>query len=653
MSYCIPSAVLGAAIYFDFVLTPVLGPSTSLLRVALLTIFLMGVAAFAAFRGVRLSTRLMLGIEGASLALMSFLVIAGMTRAHAWVDHAQLRLSGVHFAGMQGGIVVAFMLMAGFEGATSLGEESDDPKKSIPRAILGCMLPLSLVYLIATYCLVALGNRGLVSGQSSGLTVPFDDLARAIQLPWLGPLSSLGVALSYFACALGCLTVASRVLFSMAREGRLWRAFAAVHKRVATPHRAIGLISLVSLVIPLSMLLSGEDIGTAFNFLVQLGSIGIIGGYLIVALALPLYLKRRRLLRRLDLAVATAASAMLAFVVFLSVYPPTATAVLVRGVCVHRVGADGRHRVDEPASWPIGRCRLRDRRRRLGPDGLEREFLALERCTPHQSALVNGEHGHALVIAARDACVLVSAADAGACALRARVRSGGGRDRNHARASAELKLSRFEFIECALVLEEDDFTVRLAARLPTDGELRHRGLADALPMGIDASASVCRADDEPTLADRRENRVTVAVVEVWGTLTGRLEQLHGVLISAGMRGAGTEYQGGEDGGRAYHRKFHRRILGKWQVGISAPCGEHSRERRHTRTRVYGMPSSASVRQRTMAEITMTKILSSSIVASAWSSVQTAGSEFGATAGHDRGRVGPSGLWRGTPSRSAG
>jgi amino acid transporter len=256
ISYCIPSAILGAALYLDFLLSTWLGPATTLLRVVLLTVLLTGAAWFAAFRGVKLSTHLMLAIEGASLTL-----------------------------------------------------------------IFGCMAPLSLMYLLATYCMVSLGNRGLISGETSGLTVPFDDLARALGLPWLGPLSSLGVALSYFACALGCLTVASRVLFSMAREGEFWRSFGEAHPRSATPHRAIALIALLSMAIPVGMLVGGEEIGIAFNFLVQLGSIGIIGGYLFVAIALPCYLKRRRLLRRRDVTVAGLAGALLVLVLYLSVYP--------------------------------------------------------------------------------------------------------------------------------------------------------------------------------------------------------------------------------------------------------------------------------------------------------------------------------------------
>ena len=287
ISYCIPSAILTAASYLDVLVSLALGPSVSPMRVELLTALLTAACGVSAYRGVRLSTHMMLVIECVSVTLMIILITVGTTRAHAWADPAQLALTGVHFSGLQGGLVLAFMLLAGFEGATSLGEESQDAKRAIPRAILTCMLPLTALYLFMTYCMVSLGNRHVITTQGDGLTVPFDDVAHAIGMPWLGPVSSLGVALSYFACALGSLTVAARVLFSMAREGHFWRSFGETHRVQSTPHRAITLICVFSVALPVGMLAGGVNLGLSISFISQLGSFGLIGGYLMVVIALP------------------------------------------------------------------------------------------------------------------------------------------------------------------------------------------------------------------------------------------------------------------------------------------------------------------------------------------------------------------------------
>lgn len=321
MAYCIPAALLASASYVDLLLLPWLGPSGSTLRLAAVTACLTLGCWLAAHRDIKLSTNLMLGIECVSVSLMLVLMTFGMVHADAWIDRAQIELTGFHFAGLQGGLVLAFMLMAGFEGTTSLGEEAQNPQTTIPRAILTCVLPLTVLYFFITYGMVSLGNRGVIGAQINGLTVPFDNIAHAVGIPWLGPVSSLGVALSYFGCGLGSLTVASRVLYSMARDGQFWGSFGAAHPRNATPHRAIALISIISIAIPAGMLAYGAELSLSINFLSQLGSLGLIGGYFMAVVALPLYLRSRGLLRRRDILLACAASLMLILVLALSIYP--------------------------------------------------------------------------------------------------------------------------------------------------------------------------------------------------------------------------------------------------------------------------------------------------------------------------------------------
>lgn len=322
--YCIPSAILASASYCDILLIPEFGAAEGEVRAEGIAIVLSGAMWLAAHRSVKLSTNLMLAIECSSLVLVLSLLIAGMWHTHAWVDPSQMHLSNVHFAGMQGGVVLAFMLVAGFEGATSLGEEAKNPGSSIPRAILGCMLPLAALYVLVTYCITSLENRGIIAGQINGLTVPFDDLARAISSPWLGPISSLGVALSYFACGLASLTIASRVLFAMSRDGHWWVSFGKAHPVNGTPHRAIALISTLSIMVPLGMMIARSDFGVSFNFLTQLGSIGVIVAYLLVVIALPLHLHRQHALTGRDLSTTAIAALLLGLVLLLSVYPEPA-----------------------------------------------------------------------------------------------------------------------------------------------------------------------------------------------------------------------------------------------------------------------------------------------------------------------------------------
>ena len=167
----------------------------------------------------------------------------------------QLHLTGANFIGIQSALVFGFMTLAGFESVTALGEESSKPTRTIPRVIVWCMFPVGLLYLVMIYCLLALARKNGIA--LDRVDAPFDSIARSMNLPSLGIISSVGIALSYFACALGSLNAGARVLYSMAQRRLFAAPFGRAHPVNATPHRAIALISVLAFASPLAMLPGG------------------------------------------------------------------------------------------------------------------------------------------------------------------------------------------------------------------------------------------------------------------------------------------------------------------------------------------------------------------------------------------------------------
>ena len=88
-----------------------------------------------------------------------------------------------------------------------------------------------------------------------------------------------------------------------------------------TPHRAIALIAIIAIACPAALLLAKVLLPDCINYLTQLASYGFIGSYFLVCLAMPFFLLRRKILRRLDVAVSAAALLILAAVLALSVFP--------------------------------------------------------------------------------------------------------------------------------------------------------------------------------------------------------------------------------------------------------------------------------------------------------------------------------------------
>src|SRR6202795_931947 len=101
-----------------------------------------------------------------------------MLHNSAWIDRSQLHLEGAHLPGFQYALVFGFMPLAGFESVTALGAEASHAKRTIPRVILGCLIPIGVLYLVVIYSLVSLARRnGMVFDQ---LSAPFDTIARSM-----------------------------------------------------------------------------------------------------------------------------------------------------------------------------------------------------------------------------------------------------------------------------------------------------------------------------------------------------------------------------------------------------------------------------------------------------------------------------------------
>src|SRR5580765_2828823 len=214
----------------------------------------------------------------------------------------------------------------------------------------------------------------------------------------------------------------------------------------------------------------------------------------------------------------------------------------------------GRDIADERITAPRGAWPAPEALRRLLMRFVA-ELLAADARLVHETALGGGEHGHALLVGARGLRVLL----AGAGARRG---SGGGRLRRGARADgdgrglrAELEAAARELLECALVLEEHDHAVRLAAELEPDRDLRHGRVPQVRALLVHAPRAVRAADAEAALADGGEQGVGVGVLEEPPALAGIPERLDGVVVLVRARRCGGEReedQRGEPAGVSVH-----------------------------------------------------------------------------------------------------
>ena len=150
------------------------------------------------------------------------------------------------FSGILFGVLYGVLIFVGFETAANLAEETAEPKRSIPRAVLGAVVLVSIFYVIAAYVEVAgfgFDLAVITSAEVAGaplfaLGAPGGEFGSEF---WLKVLI-LVVFLDMLAVYVGAGVASTRGMFAMARDRRLPAPLASVSSRFGTPAGAIALL---------------------------------------------------------------------------------------------------------------------------------------------------------------------------------------------------------------------------------------------------------------------------------------------------------------------------------------------------------------------------------------------------------------------------
>ena len=120
-------------------------------------IFALGVFVVLYF-GVQISTRVQLTLALISIAVVLVFFIKVIIDVGADNDVAKAfnpSSSTDGWAGILFGVLYGVLIFVGFETAANLAEETAEPKRAIPRAVLLSVVVVSVFYLIAAYAQVA------------------------------------------------------------------------------------------------------------------------------------------------------------------------------------------------------------------------------------------------------------------------------------------------------------------------------------------------------------------------------------------------------------------------------------------------------------------------------------------------------------------
>jgi len=147
---------------------------------------------------------------------------------------------GIGIATIGSAAVFGFLSFGGFEGAASLGEETANPRREIPRAILFAVLGCGAFYIL---CIIVqtwgfgVDAAGVKAFSTSA--APLGDLGKSYVGSSMSDAINAGATISAFASGLGATAAAGRILFAISRDTPARRFLGVASERTGAPAGAL------------------------------------------------------------------------------------------------------------------------------------------------------------------------------------------------------------------------------------------------------------------------------------------------------------------------------------------------------------------------------------------------------------------------------
>jgi amino acid transporter len=163
---------------------------------------------------------------------------------------------------------VAFAF-GGMEGASTMGDEIQNPRRNIPRALLTSGVIITITYLVATFSVLTALPAEEVSGLQ-GFMQAMSKVAARIGVEPIAPFAALLVTLSSVGGVSAWFAASARLPFVAGVDKFLPPAFGRVHPRWRTPYVALAVQAVFAAVF-IFLGQAGTSVKGAYDFLVGMG----------------------------------------------------------------------------------------------------------------------------------------------------------------------------------------------------------------------------------------------------------------------------------------------------------------------------------------------------------------------------------------------
>ena len=283
ISWVVSNIVIAMLVVGSLDYLGVLFPISNLIKIIAAIVFVL-VVNYVSFRGIEISGKILVAFSMITIAVLVLIAFSGSTA---------LNLNNLRGISLQSyallPIVVAMFYAIetffGWESIAFLSEETKNPRKNIPKALLIGTLIISAFVLFVIFISLAAVPAGELGSSSYPLLLvasKFFSTSIVKFISILAVLTIMGGAASW-------IITTPRLIYAMSRDKVLPESFSRVHKKYQTPYMAI----LLQTAITLLVILSGS-----YKFLLDVALPLAIVMYAVVILSIPKLRKTHPKLKR-------------------------------------------------------------------------------------------------------------------------------------------------------------------------------------------------------------------------------------------------------------------------------------------------------------------------------------------------------------------
>ncbi len=170
------------------------------------------------------------------LMIISFIVMGSFyVKPENWTPFAPNGLEGILM-----GAFIIFFAYIGFDAVSTAAEETKNPQKDLPVAILGTLSFCTILYILVALVLTGICPISLINTQA-----PIAAALHMINKDYMAGFISIAAVCALASVFLICHLASTRILYAMSRDKFLPRVLRAIHKKYRTPHIMTWCVGLV------------------------------------------------------------------------------------------------------------------------------------------------------------------------------------------------------------------------------------------------------------------------------------------------------------------------------------------------------------------------------------------------------------------------